>query len=202
MSKDLAEKVVVIAASTGGPKSLQSVVPVFPADLDAAVVIIQHMPASFTNSLAVRLDSLSKIKVKEGEDGEYLKKGIVYIAKGGRHLFLKEVRKGVQKIVYSDEAPREGVRPCANYTYESLIHSHMKQIICVVMTGMGSDGTVGIGALKEKQPIYVMAQDEDSSVIYGMPKVVTEKKLVDKVVSLNQIAKNITDQVGVLNHGY
>ena len=113
-------KVVAIASSTGGPKSLQSVIPLLPADLDAPVLVVQHMPAGFTASLAERLDNLSQIHVKEAAEGEELKKGWVYIAMGGKHLHVVTSPAGRHTLHLSEEPYREGVRPCANYMYESL----------------------------------------------------------------------------------
>ncbi len=187
---------VVIASSTGGPRSLQSVVPRLPDNLDAAVIIIQHMPSGFTNSLAQRLDAISSITVKEAQDGDILHNGIVYIAKGGQHLKVIE-EKHQCKVSLTDEPPREGVKPCANYTYESLCNSNLQTIVCVVMTGMGADGTMGIRNLKRNRNIYTITQDKESSIIYGMPKMVAEAGLTDKVASLTEIADEITKKVGV-----
>lgn len=187
---DRVKHIVVIASSTGGPKSLQAVIPCLSKNLDAAVVIVQHMPSGFTGSLANRLDELSQIRVKEAEHGEALKNGVVYIAKGGKHLRVK--RQGHSySIALSEEPTREGVRPCANYAFESLVDCDFEKIVCVVMTGMGADGTVGIRNLKEQKDIYTFAQDQDTSIIYGMPKSAVEAGLVDKVVALEQIAEEI-----------
>ena len=147
------KKVVAIASSTGGPKSLQSVIPRLPENLDAPVLLVQHMPMGFTKSMAERLDSLSSLHVKEAEEGEELKKGWVYVAKGGSHLNVVE-KQGRATIHYTDEPTREGVKPCANYMYESLIKCKYDEVTCVVMTGMGSDGTEGITNLKSKKNTY------------------------------------------------
>ena len=196
-SKDL-ENLVVIASSTGGPKSLQAVIPKLAKNLNAAVIVVQHMPSGFTFSLAERLNDLSNVRVKEAEDGERLNAGIVYIAKGGRHL--KVVAKGKMGcyIQLTDEPPREGVRPCANYTYESLADIPMKFLMGVVLTGMGADATAGIRNLKQKKSIYTVAQDEKSSIIYGMPKVIAEAGLADRILPLNEVANEINKKVGVL----
>ncbi len=194
--KERVNHLVVIASSTGGPKSLQQVIPKLPANLDAAVIVVQHMPSGFTNSLAERLNQLSKIQVSEANDQEILKNGHVYIAKGGRHLKVQE-KNGVYRIMLTDEPPREGVRPCANYAYESLTEVSAKEVVAVVLTGMGADGTEGIRHLKEKKEIYTIAQDKDSSVIYGMPKMLTEAGLVDVSLPLSKIADEITKKLGV-----
>ena len=196
-SKDL-ENLVVIASSTGGPKSLQAVVPKLEGRLNAAVIIVQHMPAGFTASLADRLNDLSNIRVKEAEDGERLNVGTVYIAKGGQHL--KVVSKGHlgSFLKLTDEPPREGVRPCANYTYESLADTPIPFLMGVVLTGMGADATAGIRNLKQTRKIYTVAQDEKTSIIYGMPKVVAESGLTDRILPLDNIADEINKKVGVL----
>lgn len=193
-------KLIALACSTGGPKSLQQVIPKLPADLDAPMILVQHMPAGFTNSLAQRLNDISKVNVKEAADGEILKKGCVYIAPGGRQMKIKKEGSSY-KIVITNEPARDGLRPCANIMYESLIDSVFDEITCVVLTGMGADGTNGIGMLGEKRNIYVIAQDEETSVVYGMPKTVAEAKLVDEVHPLDNIAKAILENVGVINDG-
>lgn len=193
-----ASKLVALACSTGGPKALQSVVPLLPADLDAPVLIVQHMPVGFTASLASRLNELSKINVKEAENGEILKKGTVYIAKGGTHMCLKRQVNGSYIIENNEIEPaRGGLRPCADVMYESLINSKFDDITCVVLTGMGADGTQGISKLEEKKNIYVIAQNEETSTVYGMPKMIVESGLTDEILPLIKIADAITKNVGV-----
>lgn len=194
-------KIVAIACSTGGPKSLKEVIPLLPANIDAPVVLVQHMPVGFTMSLAQRLDELSPVNVKEAEEGEVLKKGTVYIAPGGRHLHIQKDSAGNHCVKLTDEPPREGVRPCANIMYESLIDSGYDQITCVVLTGMGSDGAVGIDRLGNEKNVHVIAQDEKTCVVYGMPRAVANAGLVDEVLPLNRIADAIIKNVGVLNDG-
>lgn len=193
-------KLVAIAVSTGGPKSLQSVIPVLPKDLNAPVVIIQHMPAGFTLSLANRMDMISSISVTEAKEGEVLQKGKVYIAMGGMHLNLVKTPEGTT-VHYSDESPREGVKPCANYMYESLADSNYDEIICVVMTGMGADGTEGIANLKKKKKIHCISQEAKSCVVYGMPKSIVKAGLADAEVELKDIAQEIISHVGVTRNG-
>lgn len=188
--------IVAIASSTGGPKSLQSVIPRLPGNLSAPVVLVQHMPVGFTKSMAERLDSLSALNVKEAQEGEELKKGCVYIARGGSHLNIVE-KQGKSVIHYSQEPTREGVRPCANYMYESLANCSYDEVVCVVMTGMGADGTEGITNLKSKKKVHVISQDEESCVVYGMPRSVKRAGLSDQVVPLDQIAQEIILHVGV-----
>lgn len=195
--KSGSKKVVALACSTGGPKSLQQVIPLLPKNLDAGVVLVQHMPAGFTASLAARLNEISDINVKEGADGDVIEKGWVYIAPGGKHI--RVVRNGSEySIKLSDEPAVEGLRPCANVMYKSLVDCNFDEITCVVLTGMGADGTEGIKALSDgRKKIHVIAQDEDSCVVYGMPKAIAQTGLVDEVVPLNKIAETITKNVGV-----
>lgn len=189
-------KIVAIASSTGGPKALQSVIPRLPAELDAPVLLVQHMPKGFTASLAERLNDLSAIGVKEAQEGDELKNGMVYVAMGGKHMNVKNTA-GRYTIHYSDEPNREGVKPCANYMYESLAGSRYDKIVCVVMTGMGADGTAGIKNLKEEKKVHVISQDQETCTVYGMPKSIVNAGLSDQVVPLEQIAQEIILNVGV-----
>ena len=190
-------KVVAIASSTGGPKALQAVIPFLPENLQAPVLIVQHMPKGFTASLAERLDVLSKLKVKEAAEGDVLENGHVYVAMGGMHMNAVTGPDGRCVIHYTDEPHREGVKPCANYMFESLQNSRYDEVVCVVMTGMGADGTQGITHLKEKKKTYVITQDKDSCAVYGMPKSAFEAGLADTTVPLDQNAQEIILNVGV-----
>lgn len=199
-SKEGKNKLVALACSTGGPKSLQSVIPKLPDNLDAPVVLVQHMPKDFTNSLAIRLNEMSKVKVKEAADGDILEKGCVYIAPGGKQMRVLKIGS-IYKIATTNEPARDALRPCADIMYESLICTDFDEITCVVLTGMGADGTRGIGALGEHNNIHVIAQDEATCVVYGMPKAIADANLVDEVLPLDKIADAITKNVGVLNNG-
>lgn len=192
-----ASKLVALACSTGGPKALHTVIPSLPKNLNASVLIVQHMPGGFTKSLADRLNELSQVEVKEAEDGEILRKGTVYIAKGGYQMRLKKQADGQYYLSVTKEPARHGLLPCADIMYESLADTNFDQITCVVLTGMGGDGTAGIRQLGKKQNIYVIAQNEETSIVYGMPKVVKDAGLVDEVVPLNDVAGAITRNVGV-----
>ncbi len=192
-----ANRLVALACSTGGPKALQSVIPYLPENMDAPMVLVQHMPVGFTKSMADRLNEVSKIAVKEAEDGEVLGKGCVYIAPGGKHMEILKKPDG-RHVVHLNDAPAiGGLRPCANVTYESLRNSGYDEIVCVVLTGMGADGTGGILSLKQKKKIYVIAQDAQSCVVYGMPKAIAEAGAVDEVVPLTEVAQTIIKNVGV-----
>lgn len=189
-------KIVAIACSTGGPKALQTVIPKLPQNLAAPVLIVQHMPEGFTQALADRLNMLSELSVKEAADGDVIETGNVYLARGGRHMLVAR-QAGKHVIRYSDQPAREGVRPCANYMYESLADSSFEEIVCIVMTGMGADGTVGIRKLKEKKKVTVVAQDEETCTVYGMPRSITVAGLSEKEVPLEQLANEIIKNVGV-----
>ncbi len=191
-----AKKLIALACSTGGPKALNSLIPMLPKNLDAPMLIVQHMPEGFTNSLAQRLDELSAIHVKEAENGEQIQKGVVYIAKGGSQLRLKQSGKSNLLQVTVEEA-RNGLKPCADIMYESLLDCDFDEIICVVLTGMGADGTLGISQLNNKKNIYVISQTKETCIVYGMPKVVAEAGLSDEVVPLEKIADSIIKIVGV-----
>ena len=189
-------KIVAIASSTGGPKALQEVIPRLPHNLKAPVLLVQHMPKGFTASLASRLNELSEVEVTEAREGEGLANGHVYIAPGGAHLkALKSA--GSMKLHLTDEPSREGVKPCANYMYESLAGCGYDEVVCVVLTGMGADGTAGIVNLKKDQKVHVIAQNEESCTVYGMPRSIVDGRLADEVVPITQVAEQIIKNVGV-----
>lgn len=189
-------KVVAIASSTGGPKALQKLIPLLPSDLSAPVLIVQHMPAGFTEALAERLDTLSELSVKEAQEGDVLLPGNAYLARGGKHMNV--VKSGAKHVIhYTDEPHREGVRPCANYMYESLADCGYDEVICAVLTGMGADGTAGIKNLKEKKKVTVFAQNEETCAVYGMPRSILLSGLTDNGLTLEQIAQEIIRNVGV-----
>lgn len=190
-------RLVAIACSTGGPKALQSVIPLLPGNLDAPVVLVQHMPVGFTKSMADRLDEISAIRVHEAKEGDRLEKGHVYIAPGGKHMEVAKKPDGSHRIALNDMPPIGGLRPCANITYDSLAQSGYDEIVCVVLTGMGADGTNGILSLGHHKPIHVIAQNAQTCVVYGMPKAIAEAGVVDEIVPLNDVAKTITKNVGV-----
>ena len=191
------KKLVALACSTGGPKALQSVIPYLPKNLDAPVVLVQHMPPGFTKSMADRLDELSEISVKEAQEGDVLEKGHVYVAPGGKHMEVVKMRDGSHRIALNDMPPIGGLRPCANIMFDSLTKTGYDEIICIVLTGMGADGTNGILSLNRKKPIHVIAQNAETCVVYGMPRAIAEAGMVDEVVPLDQVAKTITKNVGV-----
>ena len=192
-----AKRLVAIASSTGGPKALQQVVCNLPKNINAPVLIVQHMSEGFTRSLAARLNELSEVKVVEATGGEHLENGVVYLAKGGSQM--RVVKKGSDYVIdiNTQEPARNGLKPCADIMMESLANLVFDDITCVVLTGMGGDGTMGIRQLNEVSNIYVIGQDEATSTVYGMPKVVHEAGLTDVVLPLGKIAEEIIKNVGV-----
>ena len=187
---------IALACSTGGPKALQAVIPLLPHKIGASMLIVQHMPEGFTKTLADRLQESSLVNVKEADDGDRLKENQLYIAKGGYQLRVKE-QSGESFISLEKDPPRGGLRPCADIMYESLMGSAYDKIVCVVLTGMGADGTAGIKQLKQTNNVYVIAQDEPTCTVYGMPRMVAEAGLVDEVLPLDQIADAIVKATGV-----
>lgn len=159
---------VAIAASTGGPRALAELIPKLPADLAAAVLVVQHMPPLFTHSLAQRLDELSELPVSEAVEGERVYSGHVYIAPGGRHMRLERSPEG-QIIHLSDSDPVWGVRPAADILFNSVAQCFGPASVGVVLTGMGRDGAEGLRAIREVGG-WTVVQDEETCVIASMPK--------------------------------
>ena len=197
----LLNKLIVIASSTGGPKTLKDIIPKLPKEIDAPIVLIQHMPAGFTTSLADRLDELCDIHVKEAEDGEVLKKGNVYIAPGSRQLRIMKDLSGKNRFSVKDEGAVGGLNPCADITFKSIAKTGYDDITCVVLTGMGSDGKIGIEYLNGYKDTYVIAQEMSTCVVYGMPRAVINAKMADRILGLDDIAEEILNRVGVQEHG-
>lgn len=184
-----------IGTSTGGPRALQEIIPFFPADINASIVIVQHMPPGFTKSLAKRLDSLSEVKVKEAEADEVLKRGYCYIAPGNYHVLIKE-KFNELRIELNDGENVSGHKPSVDVLMNSISHIKKYKTIGAILTGMGSDGTKGIQKVNDNGG-FTVAQDEESSVIFGMPKAAINSGAIDKIIALNNMAKYLTDKVGV-----
>lgn len=182
-SSDAQGKVIVIGSSTGGPAALYELIPSLPGELPAAMLVIQHMPSLFTRSLANRLNQLSEIEVKEAEPGDSLQKGLALVAPGGYHLVVKKD----EKIGLSRGAPVLGLRPAVDVTMQSVARFYGTSVIGVVLTGMGSDGTRGAALIKAAGG-QIIAQDEATSIVYGMPRSVVEAGSADSVLPLEQIA--------------
>ncbi len=196
MSKEI-KKIIAIGTSTGGPKALQEVIPLIPGNIPAAILVVQHMPSGFTKSLAERLDSMSEVIVKEAEDGEYLKPGYAYIAPGDYHMLVALEHNKNLRICLTKDPPVGGHRPSVDVMMESLSNTGLRNLIGVIMTGMGGDGSEGIKLMKSINKGYIIAQDESSSVVYGMPKVALQTGAVDVVVPLKNISVEIMKNVGV-----
>ena len=188
--------VIAIGISTGGPRALSSILPQFPVDLPAAVVIVQHMPAGFTKSLAKRLDEISSLSVREAEDNDELKAGCVYVAPGNYHINFK-ADGSKTRIILSDQPPQGGFRPSVDVMMSAAAGSDMQRIIAVIMTGMGSDGMRGLKELKVKKNAYIIAQDESTSIVFGMPKAAIESGVVNEIVPLMDIPNRIMNYMGV-----
>lgn len=184
-----ATRVVVIASSTGGPRALAEVVPSLPRGLGAAVLIVQHMPAGFTKSLAQRLHALSKLPVSEAEAGEPILTDRVYLAPGGRHMSVIGT-VGAATIALDDSPPIWGVRPSADPLFRSVADRFRGDVVAVVLTGMGRDGADGTRAIRGAGGRAVL-QDRATSTIFGMPNAALQIAGADRVAALGEIAPAI-----------
>lgn len=192
--KDRSE-IVAIGVSTGGPNALAVVVPAFPANLSAPVLIVQHMPPVFTASLAKSLDAKSALRVKEAEDGEPVLPGKALIAPGGRHMKVEASHDGKTRIIrLTDDPPVNSCRPSVDYLFQSVARHYVGRATGVIMTGMGSDGFEGLKLMK-KNGAFVIAQDESSCVVYGMPKGPVEAGIADVIAPLGSLAEKIVKTV-------
>lgn len=180
------DRVFVIASSTGGTQALSAILPQLSAEFPAGVLVVQHMPAGFTKSLAERLNWQSKIQVVEAEDGMVIKPAQVIIAKGGMHMEVGGTEEHPH-VVLKDGLPRHGVKPCADIMFESAVKIFGRRLVGIVLTGMGSDGTMGAKAIKAAGGL-VLAEDESTCIVYGMPKSVVLAGAVDKLVPLDKMA--------------
>jgi len=184
---------VTIAASTGGPSALQAVVSALPAAFPAAVVIVQHIPRGFTRSLAERLDARSAIPVREARHGDAVEPGQVLLAPAGIHTRLVRSRAGVE--VSLEEEPSEALhRPSANVLMSSAAEVYGALAVGVVLTGMGSDGTEGLRAIRERGGL-TLAEAEETCVIFGMPKAAIEAGVIERTLPLDRIAAEILGAV-------
>ena len=184
---------VLIGTSTGGPAALREVLPAFPEDFPLPVLVVQHMPAQYTHSLAERLNEISPLEVVEGCDGMTLESGWAYIAPGGRHM---KVNRHAGKLILqiTDDPPENGCRPAVDVLFRSAGQAFNGKVIAVIMTGMGRDGVEGCRSLKP-QGAFIIAEHADTCVVYGMPKAVAEERLADCVVPLDRIASNVVRRV-------
>jgi two-component system, chemotaxis family, protein-glutamate methylesterase/glutaminase len=181
-------RVLVIAVSTGGPAALSRVIPALQADIKFSVIIVQHMPAKFTATLSERLNALSAVSVREARDGDRPIAGVVFVAPGDRHLEVTE--RGFLRL--GDGAPVNGCRPSADVTMAGAARAFGQRAIGLVMTGMGRDGAAGLAAIRRGEGV-TLAQDQASSVIYGMPKAAVDAGVVDEVLPLDRIARRLQE---------
>jgi len=188
---------IAIGTSTGGPRALQEVLPNIPGNVPAAVLVVQHMPPGFTKSLADRLNNLSELNVKEAEEGEVIKPGYAYIAPGDYHMEVAKTTEGVLKIRLTKGALVNGHRPSVDVMMDSIAKTGFPSVIGVILTGMGSDGSKGIVNIKKANKGFIISQDEQSCVVYGMPMAAVKTGVVDAVVPLKNIAEDIVKNLGV-----
>jgi len=188
------DKLILLGTSTGGPRALHEVIPRLPAGLNAGILIVQHMPPGFTRSLAERLDTISAIMVKEAEHGEPVLPGFAYVAPGDYHLTVQgDGRQGHNRlqINLTKAPPVSGHRPSVDVMFESVAALDFAgQIVGVILTGMGQDGSRGVVAIKKKGA-RVIAEDASTCIVFGMPKMAIETGSVDKVVPLPDVAQEI-----------
>ncbi|MFH1323195.1 MAG: chemotaxis response regulator protein-glutamate methylesterase [Methanobacteriota archaeon] len=193
VKNERSRKIVVIGTSTGGPRALQQVIPLLPQNLDAAVLVVQHMPPVFTKSLADRLDKQSLIKVREAKEGDHVEPGTIFVAPGDYHMTVKQQKidgKTVEVISLNRDEKVNGVRPSVDVLLNSVAQIYRKDALGVILTGMGSDGSNGIRKIKQAGG-KVIAEDESTCVIYGMSRAIIEQKLADYILPINLIAEGI-----------
>ncbi len=184
---------VLIGTSTGGPVALREVLALLPGDFPVPILIVQHMPAQYTHSLARRLNEASQLEVVEACDGMTLEPGWAFLAPGGRHM--KVVRRGNRnKIQITDDPPENSCRPAVDYLFRSAVEVFGGKVLAVIMTGMGRDGTEGCRQLKERGA-FVIAQHPEGCVVYGMPKAVADEQLANQIVPLDQIAGAVMERL-------
>lgn len=185
---------VLIGISTGGPNALAKLLPSLPQNFPVPVLIVQHMPPLFTKSLAASLDEKCKVAVKEAEEGDIIRAGTVYIAPGGRHMKIAPGLKSEIKLSITDDPLENNCRPAVDYLFRSVANHFNGGTTAVIMTGMGSDGVLGLRLLKRKS-CRVIAQNEASCVVFGMPGEAVKAGVVDVVAPLDHIADEIIRSV-------
>ncbi|MGK5092314.1 chemotaxis-specific protein-glutamate methyltransferase CheB [Deltaproteobacteria bacterium TL4] len=187
-------QLIAIASSTGGPKALFDIFSSITTKIQCPVVIVQHMPPLFTQSLAEQLQKASSMTVKEAEDGEEILPQHVYIVPGGHHMVLTK-RKGSYCLELCDIPPVNNCKPSADVLFESITEFYTEKVLSVVLTGMGHDGTEGIRSLKTKGT-FCLVQNEESSIVWGMPGSVVNAGFADEILPLEQIAKRLVSLTG------
>lgn len=186
---------IVIGVSTGGPGALNQLIPSLPGNLGVPIFLVQHMPPVFTASLASSLTKKSQLKVKEAEDGEPVLPNMVYIAPGGKHMVVQKAAGGEGTVIgINNDPPENSCRPAADVLFRSASKIYGRNILAIVMTGMGNDGALGVKAMKQVG-CYCITQSADSCVVYGMPKAVDDMGLSDEQVALDHLAGRVTTLV-------
>jgi len=187
---------IAIGISTGGPRALTDVMVALPGNLKVPIFVVQHMPPFFTASLASNLNARCAFRVKEAENGEAVLPNTAYIAPGGKQMRVALATDGTGKIIrITDDPPENNCRPSVDYLFRSIAHHYLGRATGVIMTGMGSDGLVGLKLMKRNGAV-IIAQNEATCVVYGMPKAAVDAGVVDVVVPLDQIAGAIMKTVG------
>ena len=187
--------IVAIGVSTGGPDALRTMLPQLPANLPVPVAIVQHMPPVFTKSLADSLSKICKLRVCEAVDGQLIKPGEIAIAPGGKQMRVYKTAAGHAQVKLTDDAPVQSCRPSVDYMLNSLAESFGNQTLSVIMTGMGYDGVDGCRRLHQLGG-PVIAQNEATCVVFGMPRKLVEDGIADVVAPLTSIAAEITRYTG------
>jgi two-component system, chemotaxis family, protein-glutamate methylesterase/glutaminase len=182
---------LLIASSTGGPRALGELIPRLPARLGAGGLLVQHMPAGFTASLAARLDGASALSVREARTGDVLDPGSLLVAPGGSHLRLSDDRR----LRLADDAPEGGLKPRADFTIADAARLFGRRVLLVVLTGMGKDGLEGAGAVRRAGG-RVLVEAESTCTVYGMPRAVADAGLADAVLPLDRLADAIAGEAG------
>ncbi|NQT70362.1 MAG: chemotaxis response regulator protein-glutamate methylesterase [Desulfobacteraceae bacterium] len=189
-------EVVAIGISTGGPNALAQMMPKLPAKLGAPILIVQHMPPVFTRSLAVSLNAKCYLEVREAVDGEPLRPDTALIAPGGKQMKVVAAADGKSRIIrITDDPPENSCKPSVDYLMRSIAHHYKDRATGVIMTGMGSDGMLGLKLMK-RNGATILAQDESTCVVYGMPKEPIEAGIVDVIAPLDKLAEEIVRAVG------
>ena len=187
-------KLLAIGTSTGGPIALQKILTQFPANFPLPVVIVQHMPAAFTLAFANRLNSLCKIEVKEAENGDVLQAGSAYLAPGGKQMIIDNRGNRAAVKIINDDSPRIAFKPSVDVSFGSAAKVFNGDVLGIILTGMGSDGKEGARMLKQKGAT-IWAQDESSSVVYGMPQAVTNAGISSLTLNLLEIPSSILKEI-------
>lgn len=184
-------EIIAIGISTGGPNALARMMPMLPANINVPIVIVQHMPPMFTQSLAKSLNNKCAIEVKEAEDGEILRPNTAFIAPGGKQMKIAAHADGKHRVIkITDDPPINSCKPSADYLFKSVASHYIGRATGVIMTGMGSDGSMGLKNMLSNGAT-ILAQDKETCTVYGMPKEPFESGTAEKAVPLDQIAAEI-----------